>query len=179
VRKFLDPIMTAIRYIVPPLALCTASLIFCMHWFLLMADSLVSGVSSDVIPSPILSSMSAYYRVVFGPMVWMIKVFILLFLLAMTLQLTIKAIPWYLKWTVFITNAPLVFNGVFNIIPMADRFITNTATPQIQSEYARTIHSAHVISAYAVALMIFLQLAILILLQRQAEKNHRAEQISE
>ena len=164
-----NPVMSTIRYIVPPLLLCSASFIFCMHWLLLMADSLASGVTSEVIPASVLSSISAYYKVVFGPMTWLIKVFILLMLLSMTLQLFIKEIPWYLRWIIFIANAPLVFNGVFHIIPMADRFITNTATPEIQSQYARTIHSAHVISAYATALMIILQLIILVRMQRQAE----------
>lgn len=165
-----NPITSTIRYIVPPLLLCSASFVMGMHWFLLMADTLASGITSEVIPAPILSSISAYYTVVFGPMTWLIKIFILLMLLTMTLQLTIKSIPAYLRWIIFITNAPLVFNGVFHIIPMADRFITNTATPEIQSQYARTIHGAHVISAYAVALMIVLQVIIIIQQQRQAEK---------
>jgi hypothetical protein len=149
-----NPVMSAIRYVVPPLLLCSASFIFCMHWFLLMADSLASGVTSDVIPAPILSSIIAYYTVVFGPMTWLIKIFIPLMLLSMTLQLFIKDIPWYIRYFIFITNAPLVFNGVFHIIPLADRFILNTATPEMQSRFARTIHTAHVVSAYAVALMI-------------------------
>ena len=166
-----NPVMSAIRYIVPPLLLCSASFILCMHWFLLMADTLASGITTEVIPASILLSISAYYTVVFGPMTWLIKIFILLMLLSMTLQLTIKAIPWYLSWIIFITNAPLVFNGVFRIIPMADRFITNTATPEIQSQYARTIHGAHVISAYGTLLMIVLQIIIIIRLQRQAETN--------
>ena len=164
-----NPVMSAIRTIVPPLLLVSASFIMCMHWFLLMADTLASGITSEVIPAPVLSSISAYYAVVFGPMTWLIKVVILLMLVTMTLQLVIKAIPWYLSWTIFITNAPLVINGVFHIIPMADRFITNTATPEIQSQYARTIHSAHVISAYGTALMIVLQLIVIIRMQRQAE----------
>ena len=164
-----NPVMLVIRYIVPPLLLCSASFILGMHWFLLMADTLASGVTSEVIPASILSSISAYYTVVFGPMTWLIKFFILLMLLSMTLQLFIKEIPWYLRWIIFITNAPLVINGVFHIIPMADRFITNTATPEIQSQYARTIHSAHVISAYGTALMIVLQLIVIIRMQRQAE----------
>lgn len=166
-----NPVMSAIRYIVPPLLLCSASFILCMHWFLLMADTLASGITAEVIPAPILSSIIAYYTVVFGPMTWLIKIFILLLLLTMTLQLTIKDIPWYLSWSIFITNAPLVFNGVFHIIPMVDRFITNTATPEIQSQFARTVHNAHVISAYGTVLMIVLQLIVMIRLQRQAEKK--------
>lgn len=142
-----------------------------MHWFLLMADSLASGVTSEVIPAPILSSIIAYYTVVFGPMTWMIKIFILLMLLTMTLQLVIKDIPWYIRYLIFLTNAPLIFNGVFHIIPLADKFIQNTATPEIQSQYARTIHSAHVVSLYGVALMIVLQLITVIRLQRQAEEG--------
>jgi hypothetical protein len=168
-----DPnlVKLAIRYIVPPLLLCSAGFILCMHWFLLMADTLASRITSEVIPAPILSSIIAYYTVVFGPMTWLIKIVIALMLLCMTLQLTIKAIPWYLSWTIFITNAPLVFNGVLRIIPMADRFILNAEMPEIQSQFARAIHSAHVVSAYAVALMIVLQLIILIRLQRQAENK--------
>ena len=163
--------MRAIRTIVPPVLLCSASFIFCMHWFLLMADSLASGITTDMIPESILSSISAYYTIVFGPMTWMIKLFILLMLLSMTLQLFIKEIPWVVRYMIFLTNAPLVFNGVFHIIPLADRFILNTATPEVQSQYARTIHEAHVISAYAVALMIVLQLIVVIDLQRQASRQ--------
>lgn len=118
-----------------------------MHWFLLMADSLASGITADVIPASILSSISAYYTVVFGPMTWMIKIFILLMLLSMTLQLFIKDIPWVIRYLTFLTNAPLVFNGVLHIIPLADQFILNTATPEVRSQYARTIHETHVTSA--------------------------------
>lgn len=163
-----NPLKSATRYTVPPLLLSSASFIFCMHWFLLMADTLASGITSEVIPAPILSSIIAFYSVVFGPMTWMIKIFILLMLLSMTLQLTIKDIPWYIRYLIFITNAPLVFNGVFYIIPLVDRFILNTATPEMQSQFARTIHSAHVISAYCAALMIVLQLIAVIQLQRKA-----------
>jgi hypothetical protein len=164
-------IKSIIERIIPPLLLCSASFILCMHWFLLMADTLASGVTSDVIPAPILSSIIGYYTIVFGPMTWLIKVFILLMFLSMTVQLFIKEIPWYIRWTVFLTNAPLVINGVFHIIPLADRFIKNTATPELQSQYARTIHNAHVISAYGTVLMIVLQLFVIIYLQRQAEKK--------
>jgi len=162
---------SAIRYIVPPLLLCSASFILCMHWFLLMADTLASGVTSDVIPAPILASIIGYYTIVFGPLTWLIKIFILLMFLTMTLQLFVTEIPWYIRWTVFLTNAPLVVNGVFHIIPLADRFIKNTATPELQSQFARTIHNAHVISAYGTVLMIVLQLFVIIYLQRLAEKR--------
>ena len=74
-------------------------------------------------------------------------------------------------WIVFLTNAPLVINGVFHIIPLADRFITNTATPEMQSQFARTIHTAHVVSAYGAVLMIVLQIFVIIHLQRLAEKK--------
>ena len=119
-------------------------------------------------PASILSSIIAYYTVVFGPMTWMIKIFILLMLLSMTLQLAIKDSPWVIRYLIFITNALLVFNGIFHIIPLADQFILNTATPEVQSQFARTIHQTHVISAYAVALMIVLQVIVAISLQRQA-----------
>ncbi|MBI3153114.1 MAG: hypothetical protein HYZ21_13340 [Chloroflexi bacterium] len=165
------PIMSAIQSIVPPLLLSSASFIFCMHWFLLMADTLASGITSEVIPTPIISSIIAYYTVVFGPMTWLIKIVILVMFLSMTLQLTIKTIPWYIRYLIFITNAPLVFNGVFYIIPLVDQFILNTATPETQSQIARTVHSAHVISAYGTALMIALQLYIVIRLQRQGEEK--------
>ena len=167
-KNHLSPAQAVIRSIVPPLLLSSASFIFCMHWFLLMADSLASGIALDTIPAPILSSIIAYYTVVFGPMTWLIKMVILTMLLSMTLQLTIKEIPWLLRYLIFITNAPFVFYGVFYIIPLADRLITTTATPEIQSQFVRTIHSAHVASAYAAALMIVLQLFIIIRLQRQA-----------
>ena len=162
---------SVIRYIVPPLLLCSASFILGMHWFLLMADTLASGVTSDVIPAPILASIIGYYTIVFGTMTWLIKVFILTMFLTMTLQLFIMEIPWYIRWIVFLTNAPLVINGVFHIIPLADRFITNTATPEMQSQFARTIHTAHVVSAYGAVLMIVLQIFVIIHLQRLAEKK--------
>ncbi len=169
-----NPIMSAIRAIVPPLLLCSASFIFCMHWFLLMADTQASGITSDVIPAPILSTIIGYYTVVFGPMTWLIKIFILVMLLSMTLQLAIKEIPWYIRWTIFITNAPLVFNGVFHIIPLVDRLILNTATPEVQSQMVRTVHTAHVVSEWAAALMVVLQLITVIRLQRQAENKYSA-----
>jgi hypothetical protein len=163
-----------LSYLVPPLLLFAASFILCMHWFLLMADTLAAGITTPVIPAPVLASISGYYTIVFGPMTWLIKVVILLLFASMTLQLTIKAIPAILRWTVFLTNAPFVVNGVFHIIPMADKFITNTATPEVQSQYARSIHSAHVASAYAAVLMIVLQIVIIILLQRHGANQQES-----
>ena len=170
-KKYLSPVASAIQSIVPPLLLCSASFILGMHWFLLMADRLSEGITSEVLPAPILDSIRAYYTIVFGPMTWLIKVFILILFLTMTLQLFIKVVPWYLRWTIFIIHAPLTINGVFYIIPMVDRFIANTATPQIQSQYVRTTHDAHVISACSAAIVIVLQIIVIIYLQRKAEKK--------
>ena len=166
-----SPVISAIRYIVPPILLCSASFIFAMHWFLLMADTHVSGITSAVVPAPVISTIMDYYKVVFGPMTWLIKIFILVMLLSMTLQLFIREIPWYFRWLIFLTNAPLVINGIFHIIPLVDRFILNTDTPEVQSQMVRTVHDAHVLSAYAAALMIVLQLIIIIQMQKQADQT--------
>lgn len=170
-KKFLAPVMTVIRYIVPSMLLFSSSFIFCMHWFLLMADSHVEGISSAVLPASVLSTIIAYYTVVFGPMTWMIKVVILLTFLSMTLQLAIKDIPWYIRYLIFIVHAPLIINGVFRIIPLVDQFILNTATPEVQSQMARTVHEAHIVSLYGTALTIVLQIVAIIILQRKAEKK--------
>lgn len=134
-----------------------------------MADTLASGITSEVIPAPILSSIIGYYTIVFGDMTWLIKVFILLLFLTMTIQLFIREIPWYLKGTIFIVHAPLIFQGVFRIIPMVDQLILNTQTPEVQSQVVRTVHNAHVISAYSAAVVILLQLIVLVRLQRRTE----------
>ena len=168
-KNFLNPVMSAVRSIVPPLLLCCSGFIFAMLWFTLMADTRASGITTDVIPASILSSIITFYQVIFGPMTWLVKIFILLMLLSMTLQLVIKDIPWYIRYLIFITNAPPVFMAVLYIIPLTDRFILNAATPEVQSQMARTIHSAHILSASCVALMIVLQLITVIRLQRRAE----------
>lgn len=166
-----NPFISAIRYIVPPLLLVSSGFILCMHWFLLMADTHVEGITSDVIPESILAIIRNYYTVVFGPMTWLIKVFILLMLLTMTLQLFIREISGYLRWLIFLTNTPLVFQGVFRIIPMVDQFILNIDTPLVQSQMARTVHNAHVLSAWGVAFMIVLQLIVIIQLQRKTDRK--------
>ena len=163
------PVAALLRYLVPPLLLSSASFIFSMHWFLLMADTHVEGITSEVIPTSIISTIIAYYTVVFGPMTWLIKIVILLMLLTMTLQLFIREIPGYLRWTIFITNAPLVFNGVFHIIPLVDQLILNIDAPEVQSQMVRTVHDAHILSAWGTALMIVLQLIVIIQLQRKAD----------
>lgn len=166
-----NPTVSIIRYIVPPLLLVSSGFILGMHWFLLMADTHVEGITSEVIPESVLSLIRNYYTVVFGPMTWLIKIMILLMLLTMTLQLFIREIPWYFRWVIFLTNAPLVFQGVLRIIPMVDQFILNIDTPQVQSQMVRTVHNAHVLSAWGVALMIVLQLIVIIRLQRKAESK--------
>src|SRR6266511_5681376 len=100
-------IQSVLRSIVPPLLLFSASFIFCMHWFLLMADTLVSGIGTEVIPAEIRSTIIGYYTVVFGDMTWLIKVVILLLFLTMTVQLFIREVPKVLSWTIFIIHAPL------------------------------------------------------------------------
>jgi hypothetical protein len=161
--------MSAVRMIVPPSLLVSSGFILCMHWFLLMADTHIEGITTPVIPAEVISLIMGYYAIVFGPMTWLIKIMILTMLLTMTLQLFIREIPWYLRWTIFLTNAPLVAQGVFRIIPMVDHFLLNTDTPEVQSQIVRTVHSAHVLSSWGVALMIVLQLIVIILLQRQSE----------
>jgi hypothetical protein len=140
-----------------------------MHWFLLMADSLTEGITSEVIPASVIAAIINYYSVIFGPMTWLVKVMILLMFLTMTLQLFIREIPAFLRWAVFLTNAPLIFHGVLRIIPMVDQLITNTDTPEVQSQMVRTVHDAHVLSLWGVALMIVLQLIIILRLQKQAQ----------
>ncbi len=167
-KNFLAPVMTVIRYVVPPLLLFSSSFVLAMHWFLLMADSHVEGITSAVIPAPVLSTIIAYYTVVFGPMTWLIKIVILVMFLSMTLQLAIKEIPWYIRYVIFLTHAPLTINGVFHIIPLVDRFISQPATPEMQSQFARTIHDAHVLSLYGAVLMVVLQVIAIIIMQRKA-----------
>lgn len=138
-----------------------------------MADSLASAVTTDVIPTEIRSTIIAYYTVVFGDMTWLIKVVILLFLLTMTVQLFLRPIPKLLSGTIFIIHAPLIFQGVFYIIPLVDELILNLQTPEVQSQVMRTVHNAHVISAFSAAVVIVLELLIIIRLQKQAEKGAR------
>lgn len=170
-KKILTPILSVIRTIVPPLLLTSASFILSMHWFLLMADSLVDKATTEIVPAPIISTIIGYYTVVFGPMTWLIKLMILTMFLSMTLQLTIRDIPWYVRYTIFLTHAPLTLNGIFYIIPMVDKLILNNATPEIQSQYVRTIHNAHTLSFYGAVLMIVLQIIAIIILQKKAEKK--------
>ena len=134
-----------------------------------MADTHVEGITTAVIPAEVLMTIINYYRVVFGPMTWLIKVVILTMLLSMTLQLFIREIPRFLSWTIFLIHAPFIFQGVFRIIPMVDQFILNTDTPEVLSQMARTIHAAHFSSAISAAFMIVLQIIVIIGLQRRAE----------
>lgn len=164
-----NSISSVLRSIVPPLLLASSGFILGMHWFLLMADNLVVGVTSEVIPAPIIATIMGYYTVVFGPMTWLIKVVILAMTLTIILQLFIRDISRYLSWAIALTNIPLIANGVFYIIPMVDQFILNSDSPEVQSQMVRTIHTAHVLSAYGTAFMILLQLIIVIRLLRQAE----------
>ena len=158
---------SAIQTIVPSLLLWVSGFFFAMLWFMLMADTRASGITADVIPTDILDSIRTFYQVIFGAMTWLVKIVFGLGLLTMTLQVTITAIPWFVRLLVFITNAPPIFMAAFYIIPMTDRFITNTASLEVQSQYVRTIHTAHVIAASCVVLMIILQLLTIIRLQRR------------
>ena len=170
-NHYSKPVMSVIRSIIPLLLLWISGFFFAMLWFMLMADTRAAGLTTQVVPAPILSSIITFYTVIFGPMTWLIKIVFALGLLAMILQLAISAIPWYIRWTVFLTNAPPIFMAALYIIPLVDRLITNTDTPEIQSQMVRTVYTAHVIAATCVVLMIVLQSITLIKLQRQTEKN--------
>src|SRR5258708_37075778 len=122
-NNLLNPIKSAIRSIVPPLLLLCSGFIFCMLWFTLMADTRAAGITTDVVPAPILSSIMTFYQVIFGPMTWLVKIFILVMLLSMTLQLTVTAIPWYIRYLIFVTNSPPVFMAVLYLFPLTDRFV--------------------------------------------------------
>src|SRR5215813_2969564 len=164
-----NPIMSVIQNIIPALLLWVSGFFFAMLWFMLMADTRASGITSDVIPADILDSIRTFYLVIFGPMTWFIKIVFALGLLSMTLQLFIKTIPLFIRVLVFITNAPPIFMAALYIIPMVDKFILNTATPEIQSQYARTVLNAHILATSCVALMIILQLITVIRLHRQGK----------
>ncbi len=169
-KNTLNPVMTVIRTIVPPVLLCCSGFLLGVVWFTLMGDVLADGITG-IIPPAILSDIVTFYRVMFGQLTWLIKVFFLLSLTSMTLQLFIREIPWYLRLTVFITNAPTIFMAVFIVIPMVDRLILNTGTPETQSQLVRSIHTGHLISLSCVCLMIVLQSIIVIYLRRKAEKK--------
>lgn len=158
-----------LRPIVPPLLLVSSGFILCMHWFLLMADNQSAGITAEVIPAPVIASIMAYYSVIFGPMTWLIKVFILLMFVTILLQLFIRDIPRVLSWAVALTNIPLIINGVFHIIPLVDHFLLNTDTPEVQSQIVRTVQISHVVSAYGTAFMILMQLIIIYRLTQQSE----------
>lgn len=158
---------SVLRAIVPPLLLVSAGFIFCMHWFLLMADTKTAGITTDVVPASIISTIMAYYSVIFGPMTWLVKVVILIMFVTIILQLFIREIPWYLSWPIALTNIPLIFQGIFKIIPLVDQFIQNTHTIEVQSQIVRTVRDAHVLSAYGTAFMILLQIIVIIRMQRR------------
>jgi hypothetical protein len=79
-----------LQAVIPPLLLVSLGYILSMHWFLLMADTHVDGITSAIIPADVIATIMAYYTVVFGPLTWLIKVFILLMFVTMTLQLFIR-----------------------------------------------------------------------------------------
>ena len=160
---------SVLRPIVPSLLLVSSGFILCMHWFLLMADNQAAGITAEVIPASIIATIMAYYTVVFGPMTWLIKVVILLMFTTIILQLFIKEIPRILSWAVALTNIPLIINGVFHIIPLVDKFISEPYTPEVQSQIVRTVQISHVVSAYGTAFMILVQLVIIFRFMRQAE----------
>jgi len=166
-----NPIKSLIQNFVPPLLLWVSGFFLAMLWFMLMADTRASGITADAIPADILVSIRTFYTVIFGPMTWFVKIVFALGLLSMTLQLTITAIPWYIRWTVFLTNAPPIFMAALYVIPLVDRLITNTDTLEVQSQMALTVYNGHLLAATCVALMIVLQLIIVIKFQRQADKN--------
>ena len=168
-KKMKNIASTVLRSIVPPLLLVSSGFILCMHWFLLMADNQSAGITAEVIPAPVIASIMAYYSVVFGPMTWLIKVFILLMFATILLQLFIREIPRALSWAVALTNIPLIINGVFHIIPLVDHFILNTETPEVQSQIIRTVQISHVVSAYGTAFMILIQLIIIYRLMQRTE----------
>lgn len=154
--------------IVPPQLLFTANFISCMHWFLIMADTLASGTPTGVIPDEIRSTIIAYHTVALADMTWRIKIVILLLLVIMAIQHSLHDVPKLLSGTILVSHAPSIFQGVFRIIPMVDGLILNKQSPQVQSEIPRTVHNAHVISAYIAAMMIMLEIAVIILLQSKS-----------
>jgi uncharacterized membrane protein YcgQ (UPF0703/DUF1980 family) len=152
---------------VPALLLWVSGFFFAMLWFMLMADTRANGITAPVIPADILDSIRTFYIVIFGPMTWFVKIVFALGLLCMILQLFIPEIPRAIRWIVFLTNAPPIFMAALYIIPMVDRFITNTESLEVQSQYVRTVLNAHLLAASCVALMIVLQLFIVMRLRRE------------
>lgn len=159
-------IKSTIQTVVPVLLLWVSGFFFAMLWFMLMADSRGADASSSILSEEVLAPIRTFYMVIFGPMTWLVKIVFGLGLLCMSLQLTIQVIPWYVRWAVFITNAPPILMAALYIIPMVNRLISNTASLEVQSEYVRTIHNAHILAASCVAFMIVTQTIVLIRLQR-------------
>ena len=169
-KNFLRPVMTIIRYVVPPLLLCCSGFLLCMLWYSLMADIHAEGIAG-VIPQDTLTPIVSYYQVMFGSLIWLPKIFIFTALISMTLQLAITEIPWYLRFPIFLTNASSIFMAIFVTIPTANRFVANNSTPEIQSQIARDIYQGHIIAISCVAFMVVMQLITVIYLQRKAEKK--------
>jgi hypothetical protein len=160
-----------LRTIFPPLLLVSLGFIMCMHWFLLMADSLAGAFPSGAIPASVIESIIAYYTIVFGPMTWLIKVVILAMTLSIILQLFIRDVPRVLSWTIAIIKLPLIANGVFYIIPLVGKFISESYTPEEQSQIIQSAHASHLWSAIGTVIAILLQLIIVIRLMRPTEEK--------
>jgi hypothetical protein len=157
-----------IQLLAPPLFLLCSGYLFAVLWFDLMADVSITGVTTAIIPEANLAPVAAYYRLMFGPMSWLVKAVMLTSIACALLQLTIQALPRSARIAAVLLNAAPVVLALNQVVPNALRLAARTDSLEVQSQLARSIYAGHVASILCIGALCLLELYVLVRLQSRA-----------
>jgi hypothetical protein len=138
-----------------------AGFLVAVLWFDLMFDVQVRRHDGDAIPAEVLDSISAYYRRVTTearPMGLLVALVMGVTLLAILVEITRGATPWWIGWISLAATASAVVLARARTVPNAVRLGGATDAPEVRTALARAICRDHRYCLAAMGLVVVLQL---------------------
>ena len=138
-----------------------AAFLLAVLWFDLMFDVQSRKHATDLLPTEVLASISAYYRRVTTeayPMNRLVALVMLLTLAAIVAEIVESVHPWWIGWVSLALVGSGVVSTLRRTVPNARRLGGAQDTPEMQSTLARAICRDHLFSFARTSLVLGLQL---------------------
>lgn len=155
----------------------TAGFLAAVLWMDLMFDVQVLGYD-DKLPEDVLATIAGYYHHVTtaaDPMGNVISLVMILTVLGAVLQLSRSAVALWLRVSVLALVLVPVLYAMTVVVPAAARLGARLDPPEVQTELARSLLSAHLLCLACVLTFLGLQVLLVQRLRRAAPERHHPE----
>jgi hypothetical protein len=138
-----------------------AGFLLAVLWFDLMFDVQTRKHGGEVLPAPVLASISAYYRRVTTeayPMNRLVALVMVVTLVAIGAEIVWSENPWWIGWGSIALAGSGFVPTMMRTVPNAKRLGSGVDSPQQQSALARAVCRDHLFSFARMSAVLVLQL---------------------